>query len=54
MTIEYNIAIKRSFCEAKIWGKFAGFFLLIAVRRPERSESPQGVARILRSKTAEL
>lgn len=27
----------------RIWGNFAGISLLIAVRRPERSESPQGV-----------
>ena len=30
----------------RIWGNFAGISLLIAVRRPERSESPQGVAKL--------
>ena len=29
----------------RIWGNFAGISLLIAVRRPERSESLQGVAK---------
>ena len=32
----------------RIWGNFAGISLLIAVRRPERSESPQGVAKFLK------
>ena len=32
----------------RIWGNFAGISLLIAVRRPERSESPQSVAKFLK------
>jgi len=32
---------------SEIWGFFAGKSHIIAVRRPERSESPQGVAKFL-------
>lgn len=32
----------------RIWGDFAGISLLIAVRRPERSESPQNMAKFLK------
>jgi hypothetical protein len=35
LAFRLTYAIKRSFCEAKIWGKFAGFSLLIAVICPE-------------------
>ena len=35
--------LKEVFALAKIWRNFAGISLLTAVRRPERSESLQGV-----------
>ena len=44
--ILFNIAIKRSFWAKQKFGQNpARIFLLIAVRRPERSESLQGVAK---------